>query len=213
LIGWRGLAAAVYTQTTDVEIEVNGLLTYDRAVIKMPVERIAEVNRALYGMPPEVTVLVPASQDEAATWKYTMTEPGQDWTTAAFDDSSWQEGPAGFGTRRTPGAVVRTEWDGQEIWLRRKVNIPPDVTLARPHLIIHHDEDAEVSINGSVLAKLDGHTSDYALVPLDPQAAESLRAAVRDADGEIVLAVHCRQKEGGQYIDVGLVDVRERTSE
>ena len=34
LIG-EGLAAAVYTQTTDVEIEVNGLMSYDRALIKM----------------------------------------------------------------------------------------------------------------------------------------------------------------------------------
>ncbi len=32
----RGLAAAIYTQTTDVEAEVNGLMTYDRAVTKLP---------------------------------------------------------------------------------------------------------------------------------------------------------------------------------
>ncbi len=32
----KGLAAAIYTQTTDVEIEVNGLMTYDRAVLKLP---------------------------------------------------------------------------------------------------------------------------------------------------------------------------------
>ena len=44
-----GLAAAVYTQTTDVEIEVNGLMTYDRAVIKMPVDKIAKANRTMYG--------------------------------------------------------------------------------------------------------------------------------------------------------------------
>jgi hypothetical protein len=31
----KGLSAAVYTQTTDVEIEVNGLLTYDREVLKL----------------------------------------------------------------------------------------------------------------------------------------------------------------------------------
>jgi hypothetical protein len=35
LVGEPGLSAAVYTQTTDVEIEVNGLMTYDRAVIKL----------------------------------------------------------------------------------------------------------------------------------------------------------------------------------
>jgi len=58
LIG-EGLAAAVYTQTTDVEVEVNGLLTYDRAVAKMPVERLAELHRRLYLPPPKKTVLVP----------------------------------------------------------------------------------------------------------------------------------------------------------
>ena len=41
----KGLAAAIYTQTTDVETEVNGLMTYDRAIIKMDEDRITEVNR------------------------------------------------------------------------------------------------------------------------------------------------------------------------
>jgi len=40
----NGLAAAVYTQTTDVEIEVNGLMTYDRAVIKMDPETVKKMN-------------------------------------------------------------------------------------------------------------------------------------------------------------------------
>ena len=38
---------AVYTQTTDVEIEVNGLMTYDRKVIKIDEPRIREVNRRI----------------------------------------------------------------------------------------------------------------------------------------------------------------------
>jgi hypothetical protein len=42
-----GLSAAVYTQTTDVEIEVNGLMTYDRAIIKMNPEQLAETNKKL----------------------------------------------------------------------------------------------------------------------------------------------------------------------
>lgn len=44
----NGLSAAVYTQTTDVEIEVNGLMTYDRAMVKMDATRIAAANRRLY---------------------------------------------------------------------------------------------------------------------------------------------------------------------
>jgi beta-galactosidase/beta-glucuronidase len=42
-----GFTAAVYTQTTDVEGEVNGLMTYDRKVIKMDEERVREINRKI----------------------------------------------------------------------------------------------------------------------------------------------------------------------
>jgi hypothetical protein len=41
----KGLSAAVYTQITDVETEVNGLLTYDRATVKVDPERAAAANR------------------------------------------------------------------------------------------------------------------------------------------------------------------------
>jgi beta-galactosidase/beta-glucuronidase len=41
------LSAAVYTQTTDVETEVNGLMTYDRAIIKMDPDKLYQANRSL----------------------------------------------------------------------------------------------------------------------------------------------------------------------
>jgi hypothetical protein len=44
----RGLSAAIYTQTTDVEIECNGLMTYDRKVIKVPEKQLNAVSRKLY---------------------------------------------------------------------------------------------------------------------------------------------------------------------
>lgn len=47
LIG-KGLSAAVYTQTTDVEVETNGLMTYDRKLIKMPVEKLNAIHQQLY---------------------------------------------------------------------------------------------------------------------------------------------------------------------
>ena len=40
----RGFSAAVYTQTTDCEVELNGLMTYDREVIKLNEQRIREIN-------------------------------------------------------------------------------------------------------------------------------------------------------------------------
>ena len=45
LVETNGLSAAVYTQTTDVEVEVNGLMTYDREVVKMNLDRVSAANR------------------------------------------------------------------------------------------------------------------------------------------------------------------------
>ena len=42
-----GCGGAVYTQTTDVEIEVNGIMTYDREIIKVDEKRFAEINKAV----------------------------------------------------------------------------------------------------------------------------------------------------------------------
>ncbi|MBC8181721.1 beta-galactosidase [candidate division KSB1 bacterium] len=46
----KGLAAAIYTQTTDVEGEVNGLMTYDREIIKMDVHKMNHINSQLYNI-------------------------------------------------------------------------------------------------------------------------------------------------------------------
>ncbi|MEP6951986.1 MAG: hypothetical protein ABI863_22040, partial [Ginsengibacter sp.] len=46
----KGLSAAVYTQTTDVEGEVNGFMTYDRKVMKMPLDKLRQANEKLYNI-------------------------------------------------------------------------------------------------------------------------------------------------------------------
>ena len=203
LIG-GGLCAGVYTQTTDVEIEVNGLMTYDRAMIKMDVEKTAAANRRLYLPPPVVKTIVPTSQKQGQSWRYTTSKPGDGWQRAGFDDSDWQKGKGGFGTEGTPGAVVGTDWKSSDIWLRRTFELK-NKKLSRPQLLIHHDEDAEVYINGRLIAKLDGYTSSYVQVRLDEKARRALKV------GSNCLAVHCTQTTGGQYIDVGLVDVKEQS--
>ena len=44
----RGLSAAVYTQVSDIEDEVNGLLTWDRKKLKMKASVIRRLNRMIY---------------------------------------------------------------------------------------------------------------------------------------------------------------------
>jgi hypothetical protein len=198
-----GLSAAVYTQTTDCEIEVNGLLTYDRAVVKVPTELAASAHEAIYGPLPSLKVVVGTAQNGPQEWSYTTSKPGGEWTRPDFDDSAWMKGRSGFGTKGTPGAIVNTEWRTGEIWLRRSFDLG-DVPIAAPQLSIHHDEDAEVFVNGSRVARLQGYTTGYGVVPLDRAGASAFRP------GRNVLAIHCRQTGGGQYIDAGILELIER---
>ena len=47
LIG-KGLCASIYTQVSDVEEEINGLVTYDRKVVKVPVEKMRAINDEIF---------------------------------------------------------------------------------------------------------------------------------------------------------------------
>jgi len=199
LIG-KGLCAAVYTQTSDVEIEVNGWLTYDREMLKIDAAKMAEINRRLYLPAPAIREVIPASQKEGASWKYTTDRPADGWEQSGFDTAGWKEGPAGFGTQGTPGTAVRTVWNTPDIWLRRTVNLPANAA-DNLCLMIHHDEDAEVYINGVRAAALTGYTTDYTIEPISAKARKAVKP------GANTLAVHCKQTGGGQYIDLGFVEI------
>jgi hypothetical protein len=129
--------------------------------------------------------LVPTSEAEPLSWRFTTKEPADDWTAADFADGSWQEGPAGFGT---------TEWNTGDIWLRRTFELTNDAP-PRIALRIHHDENADVYLNGVRVAQLRGYTTRYEVREISPAALQK---------GRNVLAVHCHQTGGGQYIDVGI---------
>jgi len=193
-----GLAAAVYTQTTDVEGEVNGLMTYDRELVKLGVDWLNTVNSAVYLPPPELITLAPTSRDDGQAWRYTTDDPGQGWEQPGVDDAAWKEGPGVLGKKDTPGANVRTEWLTPAIWARREFTIET-VPQGPCFLEILHDEDAEIYINGVLAATVKGHNGAYEQIPLSGEA----RAALKP--GANLFAVHCTQTEGGQSIDVGLV--------
>jgi hypothetical protein len=196
----KGLSAAVYTQTTDVETEANGLLTYDRAVIKVDLPRASAANRGEFKEQPHYQVLLPTSQTEGQIWRYTLTKPAGDWFARSFDDADWKEGKGGFGTKGTPGAIVRTEWRTDDIWLRREFTLP-DSALGDLAFSVHHDEDVEIYLNGVLAAQLPNYLTDYEEESIAPAA----RAALKP--GKNVIAVHCKQTTGGQYIDVGIIEV------
>jgi hypothetical protein len=210
-----------YVQLYDVEGEVNGYLTYDRRP-KVPPEVIRTIHA--YGLGrhwanrpgqqleaglantnasvAKVQTLVPSSKDSAQVWRFTTEDPGNDWTADTFDDSRWKSGPGGFGTEGTPGAVVRTVWDNSDIWLRKSFEVSEIPAGGKLFLELHHDEDAEIYINGKQVKSLEGFVTRYLQLPLDAAAVRALR------QGRNTIAVHCHNTAGGQYVDVGLLMYR-----
>ena len=175
LIG-QGLAAAVYTQTTDVEGEVNGLLTYDRKVIKIDPKQLSQWHAKLYQPPPVVTTLLPTARHQEQTWRYRTESPAKDWATVEYNDAQWTAGPSGFGTKITPGTTVRTTWDTSEIWIRRTFALDKFDLAGEVMLTIFHDEDAEVYINGILAAELPGYTTEYVTTSISAEAVKSLHS-------------------------------------
>ncbi|MGE3638564.1 MAG: DUF4965 domain-containing protein [Pirellulales bacterium] len=155
-------------------------------------------------LPPVIVTQVPAADTAPAPWQFTTMRPDGDWKAPEFDASSWQLGAAGFGTYDTPGTNVQTVWNTPEIWLRRTFDVT-DHADNELRLHVHHDEDAEVYINGVLAQRLRGYTSSYQQVPILPAAL----AAIKPTGN--VLTVHCRQTSGGQYIDVGVVALQSAT--
>ena len=154
--------------------------------------------------PPTIRVVVPTARERASTWRMTTRKPNSDWTAPGFDASGWTAASGGFGTPETPGTAgaLRTAWNGPDVWLRREFTLP-EGHFADLQLDCHHDEDAEISINGVIAARLSGYTSDYETVAISADALATLKP------GKNVMAIHCHQTGGGQYIDAGLVEVRE----
>lgn len=199
----RGLSAAVYTQTTDVEVEVNGLLTYDREVLKIDAETALEAHRGLGRRIREVVIVLPTSEQEGQKWRYATTKPAEGWMKPDFDDAKWTEAEGGFGERSTPGSKVRTEWKTADIWLRKSVELPKR-DWKKPMLRAHWDEDTEVYFNGVLAARMSGYSVDYGRVGLTKAGRAELAK-----DSPLHIAVHTHQTGGGQYIDLGIVDVIE----
>jgi hypothetical protein len=179
-------------------------MLYDKSVWQKYAKRdkTKASNWAPMPPPPKVTTLVAAADNQPAEWFFTTTKPEAEWTKASFDCSSWKQGRSGFGTEGTPGAVVGTTWSSGDIWLRRDVELP-EKKARNVAAWLHHDEDVEVYVNGVLAVKASGFVSSYDAVPLTAAGRAALKA------GKNLIAVHCHQTTGGQYIDLGFVEVEQ----
>ncbi|MGC3959946.1 MAG: DUF4965 domain-containing protein [Verrucomicrobiota bacterium] len=178
-------------------------MLYDQATWRKWAKRDETKARNWAPIPkrPEVVVIVPAADSAKAVWSYAMNHPAANWFEAGFDDSTWAKGESGFGTASTPGARVGTVWNSRNIWLRREIELPA-VDVKNLMLWVHHDEDVEVYINGVLALRTTGWTSSYEAFELAPAAKATLKP------GKNLIAIHCRQSEGGQYVDLGFAALK-----
>jgi len=158
-------------------------------------------NWAPLPKPPKMTVILPAADTHPAMWDYTIQKPAANWMKPGFSDASWKRGESGFGTVGTPGAVIGTVWRTDDIWLRREIELPAK-DYDDPQAWLHHDEDVEVYINGVLALQASGYITHYESFLLTPQGKAALKP------GRNLIAIHCHQTIGGQYVDFGLVDVQ-----
>ncbi len=147
---------------------------------------------------PKLTEVVPTSRVTSVVWRYSLAQPTEAWSQAAFDDSTWKQGSGPFGSNGTPGISPKTVWTSDDIWLRRELTMP-----AWPgdlQVLVYHDEDVEVYVNGVLAFKEAGYVNSY-----EPQDITAEAKAILKSGAKITVAVHCHQTVGGQGVDVGFV--------
>ena len=195
----RGISGGVYTQTSDVEVEVNGLLTYDR-IPKVEAAWLKEQSDFLLDTPDAVDfkIILPTAVEKASKWQYTTEKPADGWEKADFDSTRWKSGESGFGSKITPGVKIGTNWKSSDIWLIKSFELSTELS-GTPILRIFHDENAEVYLNGKKIATLSAYVTAYTDLVLP-------EAAILNTKGKNTLAIHCHQTQGGQYIDAGLFE-------
>jgi len=118
-----------------------------------------------------------------------------------FSDAKWTSAAGGFGSNGTPGGNIRTSWTSSDIWMRQDFklgNLTPDL-FDSLILLVHHDENCEIYLNGVLASTLSGYTSGYVSSHINDQAKKALKPNASNT-----ISIHCHQIEGGQYIDAGI---------
>ncbi|MEI6644791.1 MAG: sugar-binding domain-containing protein [bacterium] len=202
----NGTSAAVYTEITDIEKEVNGLMTYDRKVNKANPELFAKaIGKREF--PPEsiIKTLVPTSEKAPQEWSYTVEKPSDDWFKPGADISSWKKGTGIIGFKEGKwGMAMSTEWHTSDIWMLRTFEMPAE-KVKRPVLRATYARNATIYFNGVKALDLKrGYMMSFVTIPLSTEAAALLKPGIN------TLAIHAEKKPGekpdNQFIDVGLGD-------
>ena len=140
--------------------------------------------------------ILPMTNTERWEAKFTMSQPAANWIQPQFDDSGWTKGKAAFGTKDMKR--IGTEWNTEDIWVRRSFNLNQDLTNDIIYLRYSHDDVFELYLNEEKLVATDYSWNDDVTIELSASAKARLRK------GTNIIAAHCHNTTGGAYVDFGL---------
>ncbi|SDD22706.1 protein of unknown function [Mucilaginibacter pineti] len=155
-----------------------------------------EVYRFMGKEPASYKTVLAAADEKPYTCKFTEAAPGANWADVKFDDSNWKTTTAPFSDDKNLGKTV---WTSRDLWVRRTFTYSK-ADINKLYLKLHHDDEAEVFLNGEKINATSGANGDLIIMPLKDDVASKLK------EGENVLALHCTNTGGGAYLDAGLVD-------
>ena len=203
----EGMAGLAMVQTTDVENEINGLMTYDRKVYKAgeKADKVLKDNIAFMKSKIAAPILRISSQG-GEDWKYKagirdMVEVALDWNAnPSLDETGWLKGRSGFGSKMdwfTPNTL----WKGDqiELYLRKIVHIPVLEPGDKLQFSMAYDEDYELYINGVPAHSNTGWSTSYVAIEIAPAAEAAINYG-----GDNLFAIHVVQNSGGSAMDLGL---------
>jgi ribosomal protein S17E len=141
-----GLNAVVYTQTSDVEDEISGWMTYDRKVSKLPETTFAALHEQFFKPTMTGKFILPLSINEPQQWNYSFTAPSNDWIKNLML-SDFKTGMAPFGIESNNVHKVNTPWNTNSLFLNKEFTLSS--VPSKLSLIACNTGITEVYINGA----------------------------------------------------------------
>jgi hypothetical protein len=227
----HGLRAVIYTQMTDMKLEENGWLTFDRKVSKMDPDELGNIHRRLYTKPPVQTIVMPSSTDVPQSWEaaeiplpVSKENRNRDEVLDAvllqkapdFDSLEWKQvkGPFGNILESEPGM----KWDAKtQLLIRRSFNLNDVPERASIQVFFKKSEGSQswmhtrIYINGTFVA--DDATRQFmsesriAEIILPAEAMTLLREGENIITAQFVPGLVSRSGNVGPYSAKVLVDI------
>ena len=161
--------------------------------------RVDGVTYCFMGVDRDVFCAIAPMADEGGwTARYSRDKQQDGWQKPEFNDASWREGTAAFGSPDL--SFIHTVWNelNSDLYVRRVIDVTAADLEEDLMIIYSHDDVFELYVNGTKVADTGETWREGIRLPLDEKLKKLLKP------GKNVIAAHCHNTTGGAYTDFGL---------